>query len=148
MRALIQRVSSAEIFVEEKSVARIQNGIIVFLCVIKNDTKIDLDYIVHKVLNTRIFPDNSNRFEYSVKNMNLEILAISQFTLAANTLKGLRPSFYDAADPDDAKNLYEQFLQKLKQYTRVQSGIFGADMQVHSVNTGPVSINLDSRTNE
>ncbi len=146
MRALIQRVSSASVDVAGKRVSSIGPGLLVFLGVMKGDTAKDLAYIVRKVSNLRIFEDENGRMNLSVLETGGEVLVVSQFTLAAETRKGNRPSFTSAEEPEKAEAAYEEFMRHLADFgVRVCGGSFGAMMNVALVNDGPVTIMLDSR---
>ncbi len=147
MKALIQRVLNASVAVENKVVSEIGKGILVFFSVIKGDTEKDMDYIVKKVTNLRIFEDKERKLNLSVQDINGEILVVSQFTLAADCKKGNRPSFDNAEEPFKAEKIYLEFIKRLKDFNlKVASGAFGEFMQVHLINDGPVTIMLDSRT--
>ncbi len=145
MRAVVQRVSQANVTVENTITGEIGEGLLVFLGIEKGDGEKDLDYIVRKTVNVRIFHDEQGRMNHSVLEKGGSILVISQFTLCADTRKGNRPSFNSAAEPDIAEALYEKALVRIKEITPVQSGVFGASMKIYSVNDGPVTILLDSR---
>ena len=147
MKALIQRVSRAEVSVAGKTAGRIQKGLLVFLGVEKGDTEKDLAHIVKKAVSLRIFPDSEGRMNLAVKDVGAEILVVSQFTLAADCRKGKRPSFDKAETPEKAKAMYEQAIAMIsREGITVASGEFAADMQVSLVNDGPVTFLLDSRT--
>ncbi len=146
MRALIQRVSSASVGVGGERVSSIGPGLLVFLGVMKGDTDEDLAYIARKVKNLRIFEDDNGRMNLSVLDTGGEALVVSQFTLAAETRKGNRPSFTSAEEPGKAEAGYEEFMRHLSDLgVRVCGGSFGAMMDVSLVNDGPVTIMLDSR---
>ena len=146
MRLVIQRVSSANVKVENKIVGQIGNGYLVLLGIKNTDTQKDADYLVRKLINLRIFSDESDKMNLALKDVNGELLIISQFTLYAECKKsGNRPSFSDSAKPDVAIPLYEYFIEECKkQIDVVETGIFGADMNVNLLNDGPVTIILDS----
>jgi len=147
MRAIIQRVSYAKVTVDNKIVGEIEKGLLVFLGVGDADMPLDLDYITDKVTNMRIFEDLSGKMNLSVKDINGEMLAVSQFTLYGDVRRGRRPSFSSAAQPDIAKEHYEMFIQKCRSagVKKVEQGVFGADMKVEIINDGPVTIMLDSK---
>ena len=145
MRALIQRVSSASVRVEEAQVGSIQSGLLVLLGVAQNDSKVDLEKLAERILDYRVFPDSTGRMNCSLKDIGGELLVVSQFTLCADTGKGRRPSFSSAAKPELAESLYQDFIRYCSQYiAKVETGIFGADMQVSLVNDGPVTFLLES----
>ncbi len=145
MRAVIQRVSEASVEVDGKIVGVIGNGLVVLLGIHREDTEEDLDYLVKKIPELRIFEDAEGKMNLSLREVQGEILAISQFTLYANTRKGRRPSFVEAAPPEIAEPLYERFIEKLQTSgIRVQRGVFGAMMLVRIFNQGPVTIILNS----
>ena len=145
MRGLIQRVSSASVEVNGETVGAIGQGLLLLLGVEKGDTQADADKLLNKTLAYRVFADDLDRMNCSVSDIGGGVLAISEFTLAADTLKGLRPSFSSAAPPADAEALYDYFVQQLRaKHPTVATGIFAADMQVKLVNDGPVTFLLAS----
>lgn len=149
MKALVQRVKWAKVEVGGKAVSAIGRGLLVFLGILKGDTDKDMDYLVRKVSNLRIFADEEGRMDLSVKDMEGEALVVSQFTLAADTRKGNRPSFVDAEEPSRAESIYLEFVKNLEMSgVRVASGEFAAHMAVSLLNDGPVTIMLDSRKTE
>jgi D-tyrosyl-tRNA(Tyr) deacylase len=146
MKALIQRVTSAKVLIEGNLYSEIGKGILVLLGVEKGDTDKDVEYIVKKVSHLRIFEDANKKMNLSAIDIKGEFLVISQFTLSADYRKGNRPSFDHAEEPARARELYLQFIDGLrKSRLLVKSGDFGAYMQVHLVNDGPVTILLDSK---
>ena len=142
MRALIQRVSEARVQVEGELVGEIGPGLLLLLGVEKPDTAAQVERLLNKALNYRVFGDDRGHMNLSLLDVGGELLVVSQFTLAAETNKGLRPSFSSAADPQDAEALYELFVKEAAQSVGVQTGRFGADMQVSLVNDGPVTFML------
>jgi len=145
MKALIQRVSEASVTVEGRVVGRIGRGLLVLLGVDRHDDRVLADRLLEKVLDYRVFPDEAGKMNHSVRDIQGGILLVSQFTLSADTRKGLRPSFSSAASPAEAEALYRHCLETLRRrYSVVEAGIFGADMQVLLVNDGPVTFLLDS----
>ena len=150
MRAVIQRVSEASVSIEGKRVAEISGGLLILLAVCHDDSEEDLEWLVRKVANMRIFQDVEGKMNQSVKQTHGEILVVSQFTLYASCKKGNRPSFTQSAPPELAENLYETFIEKLdlENGKACQRGKFGADMQVSLLNDGPVTIILDSKAKE
>ena len=146
MRAVIQRVSQAKVVVDENTVGQIGKGFMILLGVHEQDTQTDVDYLVGKISKLRVFEDDQQKMNRSIIDVGGEILSISQFTLFADTKKGNRPSFVQAAKPDTAIPLYEAFNEGLRQVgIPVETGIFGADMKCHLVNDGPVTIIIDSQ---
>ena len=144
MRGLIQRVGAANVVINGQSHGRIEQGILLLLGIEAADGLEQSEKLINKVLNYRIFADAQGRMNRSLKDIEGELLVVSQFTLVADTKKGLRPGFSKAAAPDVAENCYEDFLQRLKiHYPRVVSGVFAADMQVSLCNDGPVTFLLD-----
>ena len=145
MRAVIQRVNQASVEVDQQIVGKIQKGVVILLAVTHEDNEEDAVYLSQKISNLRIFEDRDVKMNLSLKEIKGEALAISQFTLYANTRKGRRPSFIEAALPDKANSLYEYFIKCFKeQDIYVSQGVFGAMMSVQIVNYGPVTIILNS----
>lgn len=145
MRAVVQRVSSSKVTVEDNIMGQIKKGLLVLLGVTHEDTSSDVDYMIDKILNLRIFEDENGKMNLSLKDVGGELLVVSQFTLYGDCRKGKRPSFTNAAKPEVATLLYEEFVQKSKdQDIVVQTGQFGAHMMVDLINDGPVTMLLDS----
>ena len=146
MIALLQRVSSAAVSIDGRIVSEIQKGLLVFLCAVKGDAGQDLDYLVKKVTQLRIFEDAQGKMNLSVQDVRGAVLVVSQFTLAASTRKGNRPSFDNAEAQEPAKAWYDLFVERLANTgLTVKTGVFGAMMGVSLANDGPVTIWLDSR---
>jgi D-tyrosyl-tRNA(Tyr) deacylase len=146
MRAVVQRVKSAAVYVEGRCTGKIGAGLLVFVGVGKGDGEKDLSFFSSKLPDLRVFEDAAGKFNLSLKDIRGEMLVVSQFTLYADCSKGRRPSFIDAEDPAVAKNLYEQLILKLRgQGIPVETGEFQAKMEVHLINDGPVTLLLDSR---
>ncbi|MDX2009446.1 MAG: D-aminoacyl-tRNA deacylase [Myxococcaceae bacterium] len=146
MRAVLQRVKEASVTVDGQVVGAIGQGLLVLLGVGKGDTEADVDFLVDKVPGLRIFEDEAGKMNRSLVDASKQLLAVSQFTLYADTRKGRRPSFVDAMPPDEAKRLYALFCERCRAVgLTVAEGVFAADMQVALVNDGPVTIVLDSR---
>lgn len=145
MKCLLQRVQNAQIIINEKTHSRIEQGLLVFVCAQTNDTEETVRKAVDKILKLRIFNDADDKMNLSLSQTQGELLVVSQFTLAADASRGNRPSFTAAAEPAKGEALYEYFLSYARnQYpNRVASGSFGANMQVHLVNDGPVTIPLE-----
>ena len=150
MRVVIQRVTNASVTVEAKVVAEIQKGLLVFVGIEEADSQEDLDWLVTKITQLRIFNDENEVMNLSVQDIDGDVLVVSQFTLHAATKKGNRPSYIKAAKPDFAIPMYERFVKALesKLGKKVPTGIFGADMKVLLLNDGPVTILIDSKNRE
>lgn len=144
MKIIIQRVTSASVSIEGKEHAAIQQGFLLLVGVGQEDTTEDVTYAVRKISQMRLFSDQAGKMNLSIQDIAGEILSISQFTLYAQTKKGNRPAFTDAAPPSLAQELYDHFNQQLAVHVPVKTGIFGADMEVSLVNDGPVTIVLDT----
>ena len=147
MRAVIQRVSRASVTIEGEVVGKIGRGYMVLLGIEENDTAADLDYICDKLTGLRIFEDDEGKMNLALADVAGSILLVSQFTLYGDARKGRRPGFIRAARPEKAIPLYEAAIAKLRQSVPVETGAFGADMQVELSNDGPVTILLDSERN-
>lgn len=145
MKLVIQRVKSASVSIDGRVYNAIQKGLLLLVGVGPEDQQEDLDYAVRKIVNMRIFSDDEGKMNLSVKDIQGEILSVSQFTLFADTKKGNRPAFTGAAKPDMAEAFYQEFNQELAKEVSVEAGVFGADMQVELVNDGPVTIILDTK---
>ena len=144
MKLLVQRVANANVKVDDKIVGKIDKGFLVLCGVTHTDTKETAGYLVKKLLNLRVFEDENEKMNLSLKQVNGELLIVSQFTLYADTSSGNRPSFINAAKPDMANELYEYFCsQCAKEGIRVEKGVFGAHMEVSLLNDGPVTIMLE-----
>lgn len=149
MRALVQRVSQASVSVEGETLGRIGPGLVVLIGISREDDESDAEYIVAKAINLRIFPDEQGRFDRSALDNTSELLVISQFTLYGDTRKGRRPSFTEAASPDQADALFARTLEKFRATgLKVETGKFQAHMLVDISNDGPVTIMLDSADQE
>ena len=150
MRVVIQRVSSASVTIHDKVVASIQQGLLLLVGIEEQDTPEDVLWLSSKITNLRIFSDENKVMNLSVKDIKGEIVVVSQFTLHAATKKGNRPSYIKAARPETAIPLYEDFIHQLENQLekKIETGIFGADMQVALVNDGPVTIIIDSKNKE
>ncbi|MBL8889315.1 MAG: D-tyrosyl-tRNA(Tyr) deacylase [Planctomycetaceae bacterium] len=146
MRAVIQRVRRAQVEVEHQIVGQIDRGLVILLGVQQGDATRDLEYLVDKSIGLRVFPDSEGKMNLSVREVGGSLLVVSQFTLLGDCRKGKRPSFIQAAPPEIAKRMYEQFIELARQQDLpVQSGVFQADMQLTLCNDGPVTIIVDSR---
>lgn len=150
MRIVIQRVSQASVTISKEKVAEIGNGLLIFVGIEDSDTNEDINWLVGKISNLRIFPDENGVMNLSIKDVNGEIIVVSQFTLHASTKKGNRPSYIKASKPDFAIPMYEKFVLQLETELgkKIQTGQFGADMKVALVNDGPVTLIIDSKNKE
>ena len=150
MRVVLQRVSEASVKIDDSIKGSIENGILILLGIESDDSELDADWIISKISGLRIFSDKEGKMNLSIKDVKGSFLVISQFTLFASTKKGNRPSYIQAARPEQAIPLYEYFVANLKSETNlvVETGVFGADMKVSLVNDGPVTISIDSKNRE
>lgn len=146
MKAVVQRVKNADVKINGSVVGSCNTGYMVLYCAVEGDTEQDIDLLARKLVNLRVFEDENGKMNKSILDIDGEILCISQFTLAADTKKGNRPSFINAMEPVMAEKYYKAFCEALKNYgvKQVQTGEFGADMQVSLINDGPVTIILDT----
>ncbi len=146
MRAVVQRVKGSKVTVDNVVTGEIEQGLMVLLGVGQNDDENDVNYLVEKIINLRIFEDDQGKMNYSLLDIGGQILVVSQFTLFGDCRKGRRPSYDKAARPEDAKMLYDKFLDKCKQYNiHTQAGVFQANMLVDIINDGPVTLLVDSK---
>nr|WP_315153108.1 D-aminoacyl-tRNA deacylase [uncultured Flavobacterium sp.] len=150
MKSVIQRVSSASVTIDSKIVADIQKGLLVLVGIEDADTQEDTNWLCQKITNLRIFGDENDVMNLSVKDIDGDIIVVSQFTLHASTKKGNRPSYLKASKPEVAIPMYENFVKQIEKELgkKVQTGIFGADMKVALLNDGPVTIVMDSKNKE
>lgn len=144
MRAVVQLVKKASVTIEKKTTGAIGPGLLVLLGVARSDTVKDVEYMVDKILNLRIFPDQEGKMNLSVRDINGEVLVVSQFTLFGDCRKGRRPSYSHAAPPETADALYQAFVASMGKYLRVATGTFQAMMEVELINDGPVTLLVDS----
>ena len=145
MKVVIQQAEYAKVLIDNKLYSSIDKGMLIFLGIHKNDTVQDINTLVKKILKIRIFKDVKNKSNFSISDLNLSILLVSQFTLYANMKKGNRPSYIDAAKSKKAQSLYNLFIKELKQYNiNLQTGQFGANMDIHLINKGPNTYILES----
>ncbi|MGE5455679.1 MAG: D-aminoacyl-tRNA deacylase [Ignavibacteriales bacterium] len=146
MKVILQRSLASNVIVKEEIVGSIDSGVVILVGFTHNDTEVEIDYLINKIINLRIFDDENGVMNRSLIDVSGSILSISQFTLYADTKKGRRPSYVNALEPMEAKSLYDLFNLKLRdQNIHVEEGIFGADMIVNITNDGPVTIVMESR---
>ncbi len=145
MRVVIQRVKQASVTIDNNIYNSIENGLLILVGFCKDDTLEDVKYLVSKIVNLRIFNDENDKMNLSIKDINGSILSISQFTLFADTKKGNRPSFINALSYAEANNMYETFNKLLNKEIKTYPGIFGSDMKISLINDGPVTIIIDSK---
>ena len=150
MKVVVQRVSRASVTIEKVKVASILNGLLILVGIVNDDTLEDINWLTNKIVNLRVFDDENGVMNTSIKNNNGDVILVSQFTLHASTKKGNRPSYIKAAKPDVAIPLYEAFIKQLEITLGkpIQTGEFGADMNVELINDGPVTIIIDSKNKE
>jgi D-tyrosyl-tRNA(Tyr) deacylase len=149
MRVILQRVSKARVSINGLNHSQINQGILILLGITHDDSQLDIDWLVQKILSLRIFNDDEGKMNLSVQEVIGELLVVSQFTLFASTKKGNRPSFVNSAKPESALVLYEKFVDTFKIFGfKVHTGIFGANMQIELINDGPVTLMLDSKNKE
>jgi len=145
MRAIVQRSKNSSVTIENNIYGAIKHGLVILVGFTPGDDYSDIEYIVKKIVNLRIFDDEAGIMNKSVLDVDGEILSISQFTLYANTKKGNRPSYIDAMSSAEAIKLYDQFNNLLREHVTVKTGVFGADMEVNIINDGPITILIDSK---
>ncbi len=146
MRAVVQRVKNAKVKVEDNDIGAIDSGLLVFLGIGNKDSMDDIDYLVDKIVNLRIFEDEEDKMNLSAIDLGKDIMVVSQFTLYGDCRKGRRPNFFDAAPPDKADRLYNVFIDKINNYDlKIETGEFKAMMDVELVNDGPVTLLIDSK---
>ena len=146
MRALIQRVSQADVKIGGKTISEIKQGLLILVCAMADDTEIEAEQMASKISKIRIFNDENGKMNKSIKDINGEALVVSQFTLAADTSRGNRPGFSYAAHPEKGEKLYEYFTTKLQDMDiNCKMGVFGGDMEVSLINDGPTTIWLDNK---
>ncbi len=150
MKVVLQRVNQASVTIDDQTVAKIEQGLLVLVGIVEEDTKEDINWLVNKIMNCRIFSDENGVMNKSVKDIDGDVIVVSQFTLHASTKKGNRPSYIKAAKPDVAIPLYESFIKICEADLQkpIQTGQFGADMKVALVNDGPVTIIIDTKNKE
>lgn len=143
MKVLVQRSKNAKVLVDNKIVGQIDNGMVILVGFTHTDNSTNIDYMIDKVLNLRIYDDENGVMNKSILDTNGSILSISQFTLYADARKGRRPSYADALNGNESSKLYDEFNEKLRKHIHVETGIFGAEMEVSLINDGPVTIMLE-----
>ncbi len=143
MRVILQRSLEAKVEINQKMVGKIDRGLVILVGFTDGDNSLIIDKMIEKIVNLRIFDDDSGIMNRSILDIKGEVLSVSQFTLYANTSKGRRPSYVEALNPKEATVLYDEFNQKLSSFVKVETGIFGSDMQVSLINDGPVTISLE-----
>ncbi len=150
MRALLQRVKMARVFIDQKQYSEIHNGILVLLGIEKGDNTEDLEWLVNKICQLRIFSDDQNKMNLNILETQGEVMVVSQFTLFASTKKGNRPGFSQAAEPSQANQMYLEFMNAMSNRLNqnIKSGKFAADMQIELINDGPVTIWIDTKNKE
>ncbi len=149
MKIVVQRVKSSSVTIDNKLYSKIGKGLMLLFGVEKNDTENFLEYFAHKIINLRIFNDENHKMNLSIKDIGGQILVVSQFTLAADCKKGMRPSFDNAQKQDIANDYYQKFVSILKKSgLNVQTGVFGADMDVELINDGPVTFVLEKHNGD
>jgi len=148
LRAVVQRVKESKVKVEDEVIGSIEEGLLIFLGIGNDDSMEDIDYLIDKIVNLRIFEDMEGKMNLSALDLEKEIMVVSQFTLYGDCREGRRPSFFDAAPPDKAERLYDVFVSKIKDYEiNIETGEFQAMMDVDLVNDGPVTLLIDSKKN-
>ncbi|MCF8001221.1 MAG: D-tyrosyl-tRNA(Tyr) deacylase [Halanaerobiales bacterium] len=146
MRAVVQRVKNAKVEVDDEEIGAIDSGLLVFLGIGNEDSMDDIDYLIDKIVNLRIFEDKEDKMNLSAMDLGKDIMVVSQFTLYGDCRKGKRPNFLNAAPPDKAERLYDVFINKIKKYDlNIETGEFKAMMDVDLVNDGPVTLLIDSK---
>ncbi len=150
MRVVIQRVKKASVVINNKIHSKIEHGLLIFVGIVNDDNYEDIKWLSNKILNLRIFDDDNNVMNFSAKEIDAEILIVSQFTLHALTKKGNRPSYIKAASPEIAIPIYNEFIYKLQLLLNkeIKTGVFGANMEINLINDGPVTIFIDTKNKE
>ncbi len=148
MRLVVQKVKQASVKIDKKLQGKIGSGLLLYVGIEKNDSLSDIEFVANKVLQLRMFPDENNKMDKSIADIKGEILSISQFTLASYLKKGRRPDFSNAKKPEDAELLYKTFNSILKKKVIVKEGVFGAMMEIESINNGPVTFIIEKKEKE